>query len=400
MRQPWQINLSCGQTDLHPESLAAMGQQFGSPIYYPDYRALEVETIQMVRQLLHTNSEIVLMDGSATYGVEAAILSVIEPGNTFVAVVTGVFGQVLADVGRIHGAVVVEQKKPLGQSATADEVAVLLREHPQTKLVAVVHSETSAGTLNPISAIGAVVRDHPETLFMVDAVSSFGGMPIDVDGWGIDLLVTSPQKCMNGPQGIAIVAVSDRAWSVMERRRTPIPSLCQDLTVWRQYHREVRAAHETGSVADASFKEEGKAAHGPSPSYSLIRGFYGALQAVLAEGPENVYHRHRLAGRAARAAVKAMGLSILAESDEVASPTETHIVFPSSVEKEALARAMLRRGVALAGFRMGTMGFVAHPNYLIPAVHALEESLIELGCPIDRGKGVEAACATFAAGEA
>jgi alanine-glyoxylate transaminase/serine-glyoxylate transaminase/serine-pyruvate transaminase len=392
------INMSCGQTDLYPECLQAIGTQLGSPIYYPAYRELEVRVIGMLQEIMHTHNEILLMAGSATYGIEATMQSLLQPGDKVLTINTGVFGQVLSDIAQIVGAQPIEIRKQMGQSVQPGEVREVLRRHQGVKMVAVVHAETSAGTLNPVDGIAEVLREFPHVLFMVDAVSSLGAEGVRVDDWGIDALCASPQKCFCAPQGIAIVAVSNEAWGAIESRTRPIHSLCLDLTVWRQYHKQVSEAFKTGSVEDASFGEETKAAHGPSPSYVLVKGLLASLDAILAEGLDKVLHRHQVASRAVRIALRAMGLEVMANSDEIASSSETRFIPPEGIGVQALAERMLEHGVAIAGLRIGTMGFAASPKYVLPTIHALEQSLVTLGCDVVPGLGVEAARRAFAEG--
>ncbi len=403
MRPAQAINMSCGQTDLYPECLEAMGTQLGSPIYYPPYREHEVRAIDLLKELLHTRNDVLLPVGTATYGEEACLVSAVEPGQKVLTVNTGTFGQVLTDIARIVGAEVVEIKRPMGEAVEPAEVAEALAADPDIKLVAVVQSETSAGTLNHVDRIGQVLRDFPGVLYLVDAVSSLAAMEIRVDDWGIDFLCSSPQKCVNAPQGLAIVVVSPKGWRAIEGRATPINTLCLDLTVWRRYHNSTRAIHETGVVRDASFSERAKAAHGPSPSWVLVKALRASLEAIFEEGPENVYRRHRVAGRAVRDALRAMGLGVMARKEEDAAPQATRIVFPRDLtpeEQQRITKLMWEKhSVAIGGQRIGTMGFVASPKYVLPTIHALEQVLSELGFDVKVGAGVAAASAAFAAGE-
>jgi aspartate aminotransferase-like enzyme len=351
------FNMSCGQTDLHPACLAALGQQLGTPIYYPPYWKLELETIALLKQLMHTQNDVLLITGSATYGEEAAILSLVEPGQKVITVNSGVYGQVLTDLVNITGGVPVEIRIAEGE---------------------------------------AMLAEFPDVLFIVDAVSAFGATQLRVDEWRIDVCCTSPQKCVNGPQGVAIVSVSDKAWHSIEGRSTPINSLCLDLTVWKAYHDGVREAHESGRWSDISYATQ-KAIHGPSPSYVLVAALKAALEAILDEGEDAVFTRHELAARAVREAIRAMGLKVKAD-EAVAAPICTCIEFTEEADWTELASTMLEEhGIALAaGFRIGNMGFVADPKYIMPTISALELTLRRLGYDVPPGAGLEAARRVFA----
>jgi len=392
------LNMSCGQTDLHPACLAALGRQLGTPIYYPPYWKLELETISLLRRLMHTENDVLLITGSATYGEEAAILSLMEPGQKVITANSGVYGQVLTDLVGITGGESIEIRVEEGKAVSPEQIRNVLLKEPEVVMVAAVHCDTSMGTVNPISEIGAMLAEFPQVLFMVDAVSALGALPLRVDEWRIDVCCTSPQKCVNGPQGVAIVSVSDKAWRAIEERNTPIHSLCLDLTVWRAYHDGVREAYESGQWTDISYATQ-KAIHGPSPSYVLVEGLKAALEAILEEGEEKVFARHELAARAVRAAIRAMGLKVKAD-EAVAAPVCTCIEFPGPVDWTRLASTMLEKhGIALAaGFRIGNMGLVADPRCILPTISALELTMRNLGYDVPAGAGLEAAREVFAGG--
>jgi aspartate aminotransferase-like enzyme len=414
MRRKYSINLSCGQTALYPEALVEMSRQLHTPIYYLPYYELEVACIDQLQRMLYTTNDVLLLVGTATYGEEAAMLSVLERGDRVLTVNTGVFGQVLTDLARVVGADPVEIKLPAGQSVTPDQIRRALREDPRIKMVAVVHVETSRGTMNPVREIGAMLRqEFPDVIYFVDSVSGLAAAELRLDDWGIDICCTSGQKAVNAPQGIAIVAVSPKAWRAMETRQTPIYSLCLDLLYWRRYHASVRTAQAswyTEGVADAALSEY-KAAHGPSQSYVLMKGLKAALDEIEAEGLENVWRRHEIAARALRAGVRAMGLQTLA-SEENAAPDATCVIVPGDYfELRRFMRLMWEEyGIATAGgsatreaqgyvgFRVGCMGFVAAPAYILPFLAALEEVLPRMGYHVRRGAALPAAQAVFAAG--
>ncbi|MCC6443291.1 MAG: alanine--glyoxylate aminotransferase family protein [Armatimonadetes bacterium] len=396
------INMSCGQTDLYAGCLEEMGRQLGTPIYYPPYWEVETQTIRMLQELYGTKSDVLVMDGCATYGGEAALISALEPGEKGLFVITGVFGQVWYDVALCVGAGAVSLEVEPGDAVKPDQVEAALKADPSIKLVCVVQVETSMGTVNPVAEIGEVMRAFPDVIYMVDAVSSLGAMPVDVDGWGIDLCVSSPQKCINAPQGLALLSVSEKVWQKIEARKTPILSLCLDITVWRQFHHGIQATYEASKgegVRDVAFAagRKAKAAHGPSPSYVMMKALKASLDEIFEEGLENVFRRHRTASKAVRAAVTALGLGLKMKSEAVSAPVCTKIVWPEGLDVGKLALWMQETyGVAIGGDRIGNMGFVASPQYVLPTIHALEMGLREFGIPIRPGSGVEAACKVFA----
>jgi len=392
------LNMSCGQTALHPDVLKAMGTQIEGPIYYPPYWRLEIETIQCLQQVLNTSNDILLIAGSATYGEEAALMSLLEAGQKVLVVDSGMYGQVLIDLTRIVGCKALPLKPSPGHAITPEVIRAALAADPEIAMVAVVHCDTSTGIINPVGEIGELLKDEfPAVLLMVDAVSSVGAVEVRVDDWNIDICFTSAQKCINGPQGVAIVTVSRRAWEAIAGRRTPIPSLCLDLTVWKEYHDGVKKAYANKRWSDISTATV-KAIHGPSPSYTLVAGLRAALKAILDEGLDKVFARHKIAARAVRAGLKAMGVKVFAHEGS-AAPVSTALIFSDKVDWTELASKMFfERNIALAsGFRIGTMGQSASNDYVLTVLRELEQVLAELGHPVT--SGLAAAQAVFSGGK-
>ncbi|MCP4629509.1 MAG: alanine--glyoxylate aminotransferase family protein [bacterium] len=374
------LNMSCGQTALHPDALKAMGTQIEGPIYFPPYWRLEIETTEYLQQLLNTNNDILLIAGSATYGEEAALLSLLEAGQKVLVVDSGMYGQVLIDLTEIVGCSPVPLKPPTGRAVAPEMIRSALEADSEIAMVAVVHCDTSTGIINPLSEIGSLLKnDFQDVLFLVDAVSSAGAVEIRVDDWNIDLCITSAQKCINGPQGIAILSVSQHAWDVISGRSTPIQSLCLDLTVWKEYHDGVKHAYSMNKWSDISTATV-KAIHGPSPSYTLVAGLHAALKAILGEGLKRVLARHEIAARAVRAGIRAMGIRILAD-EKSAAPVSTALIFSEEVDWTALAsKIFFERNIALAsGFRIGTMGQSACKDHVLTVLRELEQVLTEMG---------------------
>jgi aspartate aminotransferase-like enzyme len=413
-RKKYSINLSCGQTDIFPLGLSEMGRQLQTPIYYLPYFELEVACINKLKQLLHTSHDVLTLVGTATYGEEAAMLCALEHGDRALTVNTGVFGQVLTDLVRVVGAEAIEIKVPAGKSVTPGQIREALLKDPSIKLVGVVHVETSRGTMNPVDAIGRMLKtEFPDVIYLVDSVSGLAAADLRLDEWGIDICCTSSQKAVNAPQGVAIVAVSPKAWKVMESRKTPIYGLCLDLLYWRRYHNGAGDAIKTwneNSPIDVSFSQY-KSVHGPSQSYVLIKGLNAALDEILAEGLDNVLKRHKITSRALRTGIRAMGLKTLA-SEENAAPDATCAVVPGErFDVKYFMRTMWEDfGIATAGgspsyeqqeyigFRVGTMGFIAQPESVFALLAAAEQVLTRMGYDIKCGLALPAVEAVFAAG--
>ena len=223
------------------------------------------------------------------------------------------------------------------------------------------------------------------------------------------------QKALNAPQGLAIVAVSPKAWGIMERRQTPIASLCLDLTYWRGYHASMRFTQENWSVPSSygkGPKRSSRSIHGPSGSYVLAKALKASLDEIEAEGEENVFRRHRIASRALREGIRAMGFATLASEDN-AAPTSTCIhVGGDAFDVQRFGRMLYEEyGIVTSGgsptiqsgsyvgFRVGTMGQSASPLCVFAFLAAMEEAMSRLGYQVNEGAALPAAQAVFAQGE-
>lgn len=398
------INMSCGQTPLSPACLAAIGEQLVEPVYYSHYPEVEKETCLMLKQLMHTKNGPMLIPGSAVYGLEAAMLGTVESGDRVLTVQTGVFGRLLTELARFAGGDTTEIALEEGQSVDPETIRGHLLDDPEIKQVALVHCETTTGTLNPIEAIGRMLKDEfPHVIYMVDCVSSFGGVEVRVDEWGIDLMVTTTQKCLNAPQGLALVVASEKAWDKIENLRNAPRAMCLDLHSWRRYGMEGGAAMgydtiEKGSVPRARRPHPRDwPVHGPHASYTLVAGLHASLKAIMDEGPEQVYRRQYVASRAVHAALRALGLGIVAATEASAAPVATRIALPDHLDATELNRILFEEhGIALSSLaRIGTMGFMAVPGHVLRTISALEQTLKKLGWGVEEGAGVAAARAVF-----
>ncbi len=400
------LNMSAGQTMLSRSCLDEMRRQMETPIYYPDYWNVEEEVLRLLADLMGAReSDVLLLAGSATYGIEAGLRNVLEPGDKCVVLNGGVFGQVMADLVRITGGVPVEVKVPPGVFPDLEEVRSALQVSG-VKAMAAIAVETSTGTVFPIERLGDLARQHGK-LFLVDAISAVGGLAFDMDAWGVDLCFASPQKCLSAPQGLAIVGVSPRVWEAVDGRAKEVDTLCLDLRVWRRYHEvKVRAMNRAWRDGTREPKAAGRAAHEPTPSGPLVRGLYGALKDIFAEGPEAFRRRHAMCAEAVRAGVRAMGLDIVARSEDVAAPVVTVIYLPPGLYEKDLRVALLSRwGVAIGNgeigdntVRVGTMGTGAQPKNVLCTLAALEDCLESFGWRGRRGAALAAAQAVFARG--
>ncbi|HUF53080.1 MAG TPA: alanine--glyoxylate aminotransferase family protein [Dehalococcoidia bacterium] len=319
-----------------------------------------------LKTFFKTEQDVMMLSCSGTGGLEAAVVNVLSPGDKVVAVSIGSFGDRIASIAETYGADVKPLSYEWGDAASADDVRSALKETPDARAVLVTHNETSTGVTNPLQEIAAIVREHGETLLIVDAVSSLGAIPLEMDAWGLDVVVTGSQKGWMVPPGLAFAALSERGWKAFETSK--MPRFYFDLGK----HRDAQAKGQTPFT----------------PAMSIFFGLDLALEKMAEEGLESIHTRHRNMGDLTRREVKALGLELLCSDERFASDTVTAVKCPEGIEVSALRNMMedehdtiLAGGQAkLSGkiFRIGHLGLV-HEDDIRSTMDALAQSLEKLG---------------------
>lgn len=390
MRDPM-FTLTAGPTGTWPRVQAAMS----GPVVY-DYDPVFLErfarTERKIAELYRTSADVVLMQGEAVLGLEAAARALVRPGMTAINLVSGVyakwFGVWLAE----YGANLVEVEVPYDEHIDPAMVARALEDHPEAAMVSVVHSETPSGVLNPLREIAEVVRRHG-ALMVADVVSSLGGEELEFDAWGLDLCVAGPQKCLAGPPGMSLCAVSDRAWDAIRANPAAPRGSFLSLLDWKD-----------------RWIDGGRTGFPYTPSVVDIAGVEAACDEVLEMGLETSIAQHRRAARAVREGVVAMGLELWARNPEYATSCVTAVRVPDGVDAMgALGHIRERYGVMLSPgygeikeklFRVGHQGPGAASLNPVVALAALGRGLADMGVPVRIGEGVEAALAVLAGADA
>jgi pyridoxamine---pyruvate transaminase len=381
------FTLTAGPTMASPRVLAAMG----APIIF-DYDPVFLERFRETERLLasvyQTRNDVVLMQGEAVLGLEAAARSLVKPGTRCLNLVSGVYASWFGDWLREYGAEVDEVRVPYDEAVDPSAVEQALSEGGPFELVALVHSETPSGVENPLAEIGPMAHSHG-ALMLADVVSSLGGTALLVDEWRVDVAVAGPQKCLAGPPGMSLVSVSPRAWDVMESNPHAPRGSFLSLLDWK--HRWI---------------EGGRVAFPYTPSVVDVGGVHAALAEVLDEGLDAVIASHALAARACRAGVRGLGLELWPRSESYAANCVTAVRVPEGVSVRAvLSHVRERYGVQLSGgygelkeklIRLGHMGPASRSLYPLVAVSALGRGLLDLGTPVDVGAGAQAVMGVLA----
>lgn len=379
------FTLTAGPTEASAATLSALG----APITYhydPLFLAKYKEAEEKLGMIFRSRADVVLLQGEAVLGLEAAARALVRPGMPCLNLVSGVFGKGLGDKLRSAGGEVFELEVPYDESVDPADVQRFLSQTPQIELVSVVHCETPSGTLNPVEEIGQVAKAHG-AVTLVDCVSSLGGVELSPDEWGLDVCVAGPQKCLAGPTAPAIVLVSSDGWDAISANEAAPRGSYLSLLDWKE-------------------RWLGQGLFPFTPLISDVLGLEAACEQLLTVGLETSFARHDLAARACRQGVRAMGLEIWPRRDEIASPTVTAIRLPLDVTDLAVrAHARERYGVMLSSgqgagnlIRIGHMGVTARGLHPIVGLVALGQTLADLGVSVDVGAGVEAALALVGQG--
>ncbi|MBP2832330.1 alanine--glyoxylate aminotransferase family protein [Aquimarina sp. U1-2] len=360
------ILMGPGPSDAHPRVLKAMATPLIGHLD-PEFVTIMDEVKMMVQQTFLTKNHltfVVSAPGSA--GMETCLVNLIEPGDEVIICINGVFGGRMVDIAERCGAIVHKIEKKWGAVVTTEDVKKALDHCPKPKMLALVHAETSTGALQPLEDISNMIH-NAGGLFMVDAVTSYCGVPLKVDEWGIDAIYTGTQKCLSAPPGLSPVSFSDRAVKALENRKTKVQSWFLDLTLVKNYWGGAkRAYHHTAPVSSVFALRE-------------------SLRIVLEEGLENRWKRHQDVHQVLKEKLENLGFTYLV--DEQYRLPNLNSVFLPEENDEALIRNKLLKdynievGGGLGAFagkiwRIGIMGescTLNHVNLLVSALEDIKE---------------------------
>ena len=391
MRQP-DFTLTAGPTMASHRVLTALG----SPVIYdydPAFLERFRETEEMLRRAYRTSGDVVLMQGEAVLGLEAAARGLVSPGMRCLNLVSGVYAAWFGDWLREYGADVVEVRVPYDEAIDPSAVASALDRDGPFALVAIVHSETPSGIENPLREIAALVHAHG-ALMLADVVSSLGGSELAIDDWHIDLAVAGPQKCLAGPPGMSLVCGQrprvggDGGQPRGAARLVPLAA---------------RLEAHAGSTAGGS----------RSPTHRRSVTWAECTPRSPSSSRTGSRPRSRsttLAARATRAGVLGLGLELWPREESYAAHCVTAVRIPAGTAVPALLGHIRERyGVMLSGghgelkeklVRLGHMGPAARSLYPLIAVSALGRGLADLGVAVDVGAGAAATMGVLSAGPA
>ncbi len=382
---PRRLLMGPGPSDVHPRVSAALGAPTVGHLD-PYFLKVMTETQEMLRRVFCTQNQLTLaVSGTGSAGMETCVVNLIEPGDRMVVCVNGVFGGRMADVAGRAGAEVTVIEQPYGQVFPTEQVAEAV-QRVRPKVVGIVQAETSTGAWQPLEEISKVVHEAG-ALLLVDAVTSLGGVPVEVDAWNIDAIYSGTQKCLSCPPGLSPVSFSPRAVEVISTRKTKVASWYLDMNMVKNYWGQDRAYHHTAPI---------------NMNYALRE----ALAIVLDEGLPARHARHLRNHKALKAGLLAMGLGY-ANAEGYQLPQLNPVTIPAGVDDASVRKQLLEEfGIEVGGglgpmkgkvWRIGLMGETSQPRNVLLVLAALEKCLVERGYKCPSGAGTVAASAAYGA---
>jgi len=369
------ILMGPGPSNVNPRVLRAMAAPVLGHLD-PQFLAIMDDIQRLLRKFFRTKNQLAIpVSGTGSAGMEACIINLVEEGDRVIVVVNGFFGERMCEIVQRCRGTLVRIEVPWGKVVDPEAVGRELKKGG-AKVVCMVHAETSTGALQPMEEMGRLVHDHG-ALLLVDAVTSLGGHPLEVDAWGIDACYSGTQKCLGCPPGLAPVTFSPAAREALNRRKTKVPGWYLDLSVLEKYWGAERTYHHTAPV---------------TMNYALLEG----LKIIEEEGLEARWDRHRRHHLALVAGLEAMGLKMVVEPAHRLWPLNT-VWIPNGVDDGAVRRMLLERfnleiGGGLGEFkgrawRVGIMGHSCNADNVLLFLNALEYALRQQGFEVAPGQG-------------
>ena len=361
-----------------PERLAL---RMARPIVHhrsPEFEAVFAKVREGLQWLFQTKQDVIVFASSGTGAMEASFVNFLKKGDTVVVVDGGKFGERWGKFAKAYGVNAVTLKCEWGTPVAPEAVAKALQENPAAKAVYVQANESSTGVYHPVREL-AQVTAKTEAILVVDAISALGAMPLPMDEWGIDVLVSAAHKALALPPGIAFLAASEKAWRLNESADLP------------RFYFDVRRERDNQRKNQTAW----------TPAIALVEGLDESLQMFREEGLENVFARHARMAKAARAGMQALGLKLFSKNPSSAMTT---VEAPEGVDSEKLVKHLFKQyGIKLVGgqdaakgkiFRIAHLGYFDDFDMLV-VIGAVERGLHDLGAKIELGAGLAAAQRAF-----
>jgi aspartate aminotransferase-like enzyme len=371
--------LTPGPTPLYPKALFAM---LGSDLHHrtDDFRSVYKSVLADLKELMGTANDVLVLVSSGTGAMEASVTNCFSPGDRVIVCSAGKFGERWAEITKAYGLNVLLLEQPYGKHVTPQALEQALAANPDVKGVFVQASETSTGAAHDVKAMGEAVK-KTQAIFVVDAITGLGTMPLDIDRWGLDIVIGGSQKAFMVPPGIAFLSISPKAWAFMDTAKLP------------RFYFNLKKERKNAVNGESSW----------TPATSLMLGMAEALKYIKTLGMDKLVDNAQQLARATRAACKALGLELF--SPESPSASVTAVKAPTGMDSGVIVKEFKNRfGSIIAngqGSMKGQIFRIAHLGYfdfadLFAMVAELELILHANGAPVKLGSGVAAVQQAYA----
>ncbi len=365
--------LTPGPTPLYPPALHAM---MAADIHHrtEDFRNIYRSALADLKAVMGTTHDVLMFAASGTGAMDASVSNLFSRGDKVIVCVAGKFGERWAEIAKAYSLDATVLTAPYGEVVAPEAVAAALAAEPATRGVFVQASETSTGAAHDVRAMAGAIAPTG-AIFVVDAITGLGTMPLDIDGWGLDVVIGGSQKAFMIPPGLAFLSISPKAWAFAEKSTLP------------HYYFNLKKEKKSGDAGESSW----------TPSTALILALAEALKYVRQLGMPKLIENAQLLARATRAAVQALGLELFAPGSPGSSVTA--VKAPAGLDSGVIVKEFRSRFGAVIANGQGTMKGrifrIAHLGYfdfadLFAVVAGLEIILHANGYPVTFGKGVAA----------
>jgi alanine-glyoxylate transaminase/serine-glyoxylate transaminase/serine-pyruvate transaminase len=374
-----------GPADVHPRILSALARPTIGHLD-PSFVGMMEELKVLLREAFRTSNALTMpVSAPGSAGMETCFVNLVEPGDTVIVCVNGVFGGRMCENVTRAGGKLVRVDSPWGRAVDPNRLEDALKRNPEASIVAFVQAETSTGASSDTQQLAALAHRY-DCLTIVDAVTALAGSPLEVDGWDVDAVYAGSQKCLSCTPGLAPISLNQRAVDKIKARRTPVQSWFMDLNLVLGYW----------GGDDSSSR---RSYHHTAPVNALY-GLHEALVMLAEEGVEQSWSRHRRHHLALRAGLEALGLELVVPEPE-RLPQLNAVSIPGGIDDVAVRRQLLERfnleiGAGLGDFagktwRIGLMGFSSRAENVLLCLSALGTVLNELGHAADTGQALSKA---------
>ena len=377
---PGRVLLGAGPSNIHPRVQQAMLAPMVGHLD-PYFISIMEDTMSLLRSVFRTRNMLTFpISGTGSAGMDAGFCNFLEPGDVVVIGVSGLFGERMVDTAQRCGAEVIQVPAEWGRIVEPEAIETALKAQKKVKLLALVHADTSTGALQPLAEAARLAMQY-EALFLVDAVTSLGGLEVDVDDWGIDICFSGSQKCLSCPPGLSPFTAGDKALAVLNARSRKVQSWYLDVSMISSYWSTSRVYHHTAPIL-------------------MVYALHEALALIVEEGLEAGIRRHLKHGNALKAGLEAMGLKLHAQEGHRLSML-TSLRVPEGIDDAKIRKRLLDEyNIEIGGglgslkgqiWRIGLMGYSSTEENVLLVLSALEKLLVREGYKMEAGAGVVAA---------